>query len=82
MVMMTARRTKLLPILSAITRRGLVAVKIETKGMKELTPAGIDKLQNYFGIALCKNRTTVEPISPPLPVMKKITNMFIVKSPR
>ena len=34
--------------------------KKDTKGLKELTPAVIDKLQNYFGIALRANCTTVE----------------------
>ena len=35
-------------------------LKKETKGMRELTPVVIDKLQNYFGIALRANCTTVE----------------------
>ena len=35
-------------------------LKKETKGMRELTPAVIDKLQNYFSIAQQANCTTVE----------------------
>ena len=35
-------------------------LKKSIKGLKNLTPPVIDKLQNYFGIALRANCTTVE----------------------
>ena len=41
----------------------LRALKKRVKGLKPLTEAMIDKLQNYFGIALRANCTTVEDMS-------------------
>ena len=41
----------------------LLRLKKNSKGMKELTHPVINKLQNYFGIALRANTTTVEAMS-------------------